>query len=114
MRMVLVDRNKKELMNFAVEIDKHMFIYKGLATHEHFKYLENRIMRRRKEHMTAYLNKQEYDNTKEVYKEFENKLVNEMKEMLEQEIHYYNETLGVNLYLVELMSDFEDIMEEED
>ena len=114
MRMVLVDRNKKELMNFAVEIDKHMFIYKGLATHEHFKYLENRIMRRRKEHMTAYLNKQEYDNTKEGYKEFENKLVNEMKEMLEQEIHYYNETLGINLYLVELMSDFENIMEEED
>ena len=114
MRMVLVDRNKKELMSFAVEIDKHMFIYKGLATHEHFKYLENRIMRRRKEHMITYLNKQEYDNTKEGYKEFENKLVNEMKEMLEQEIHYYNETLGVNLYLVELMSDFEDIMEEED
>jgi hypothetical protein len=114
MRMVLVDRNKKELMNFAVEIDKHMFIYKGLATHEQFKYLENRIMRRRKEHMTAYLNKQEYDNTKEGYKELENKLVNEMKEMLEQEIQYYNETLGINLYLVELMSDFEDIMEEED
>jgi hypothetical protein len=114
MRMVLVDRNKKELMNFEVEIDKHMFIYKGLATHEHFKYLENRIMRRRKEYMTAYLNKQEYDNTKEGYKELENKLVNEMKEMLEQEIQYYNETLGINLYLVELMSDFEDIMEEED
>jgi hypothetical protein len=37
-----------------------------------------------------------------------------MKEMLEQEIQYYNETLGINLYLVELMSDFEDIMEEED
>mgnify|MGYP003294037350 CR=1 FL=1 len=114
MRMILTDRNKKELMNFAVEIDKHMFIYKGLATHEHFKYLENRIMRRRKEHMTAYLNKQEYDNTKEGYKEFENKLANEMKEMVEQEIHYYNETLGINLYLIEFMSDFEDIMEEED
>ena len=114
MRMILVDRNNKELMNFAVEIDKHMFIYKGLATHEHFKYLENRIMRRRKEHMTAYLNKQEYDNTKEGYKEFENKLANEMKEMVEQEIQYYNETLGINLYLIEFMSDFEDIMGEED
>ena len=47
MRMLLVDRNKRELMNFAVEIDKHMFIYKGLATHEHFKYLENRDRRMR-------------------------------------------------------------------
>ena len=113
MRMLLVDRNKKELMNFAVEIDKHMFIYKGLATHEHFKYLENRIMGRRKEHMVAYLNKQEYDNTQEGYKEFENKLVNEMKEIIEEEIHYYNETLGIKLYLVELLSDFEEIEEEE-
>ena len=114
MRMLLVDRNKKELMSFAVEIDKHMFIYKGLATHEHFKYLENRIMRRRKEHMTTYLNKQEYDNTKEGYKEFENKLANEMREIVEQEIHYYNETLGVNLYIVELISETENIIEEED
>ena len=114
MRMLLVDRNKKELMNFAVEIDRHMFIYKGLATHEHFKYLENKIMKRRKEHMTAYLNKQEYDNTEEGYKEFENKLVNEIKEMVEQEIHHYNETLGVNLYLVELISETENIIEEED
>ena len=113
MRMLLVDRNKKELMNFVVEIDKRMFIYKGLATHEHFKYLENRIMRKRKEYMTAYLNKQEYDNTQEGYKEFENKLANEMKEMVEQEIHYYNETLGIKLYLVELLSDFEEIEEEE-
>ena len=114
MRMLLVDRNKKELMSFAVEIDKHMFIYKGLATHEHFKYLENRIMRRRKEHMKNYLNKQEYDNTKECYKEFENKLANEMREIVEQEIHYYNETLGVNLYIVELISETENIIEEED
>lgn len=114
MRMLLVDRNKKELMNFVVEIDKHMFIYKGLATHEHFKYLENRIMRKRKEYMTAYLNKQEYDNTQEGYKEFENKLINEMKEMIEEEIHYYNETLGVNLYIVELISETENIIEEED
>ena len=113
MRMLLVDRNKRELMNFAVEIDKHMFIYKGLATHEHFKYLENRIMRRRKEHMTAYLNKQEYDNTEEGYKEFENILATEMKEMVEQEVHYYNETLGIKLYLVELLTDFEEIEEEE-
>lgn len=113
MRMLLLDETKKELMKFAVEIDRHMFIYKGLATHEHFKYLENRIMRRRKEHMAAYLNKQEYDNTEEGYKEFENKLANEMKEMLEQEVHYYNETLGIKLYLVELLSDFEKIEEED-
>ena len=90
-----------------------MFIYKGLATHEHFKYLENRIMRRRKEHMTTYLNKQEYDNTEEGYKEFENTLANEMKEMVEQEVHYYNETFGIKLYLVELLTDFEGIEEED-
>ena len=79
-----------------------MFIYKGLATHKHFVYLENRIMKLRKDHMTSYLNKQEYDNTEEGYKEFETKLVNEIREIVEKEIQYYNDSLGIKLYLLEL------------
>ena len=102
MRMLLVDNKKNELMNFAVEIDRHMFIYKGLATHEHFVYLENRIMKLRKDHMMSYLNKQEYDNTEEGYKAFETKLVNEIREIVEKEIQYYNDSLGIKLYLLEL------------
>lgn len=108
MRMYLVDNNKNELMRFKVELSKWMYIVYGLATNENFNYLENRIKNVRKEGMATYLNYKEYDNTEKGIKDLENKLINDITNIVEDEIHRYNTDLGIQLYLVKINDEEEE------
>lgn len=108
MRMYLVDNKKNELMRFKVELSKWMYIVYGLATNENFNYLENRIKNVRKEGMVTYLNYKEYDNTENGIKDLENKLINDITNIVEDEIHRYNTDLGIQLYLVKINDEEEE------
>jgi hypothetical protein len=102
MEIKLVDHKRNELLGFKVEIDKYMYIVATDVKNEKYNYLNYRINKVRKEKMYTYLNYKEYGEPEEAYTALENNIMDEVKNIIETEIHKLNEEQGVKLYLVRI------------
>lgn len=88
MVLKLIDSNKNVAAEFKVEIDVHMFIIRPKILDDEFLYLNNRLMKLRTKYMTKYLYYIEYDKSESEAYNIETEIIEELKEILEEEIKY--------------------------
>lgn len=101
MRLVLVDNKRHTLLKVKVEISKNMFIVAPELVKGELLYLTKRIMNIRHIRMMEYLFYCEYNNADEGVNDLEKAVYNEIKDMLNYEIHRLNEEEGIHYYLIE-------------
>lgn len=88
MKLALIDSNKNTLAEFKVELDRHMFIVAPKILDDEFSYLQCKLMKIRAKYMTRYLYYIEYDKTEYEAKVIEHDIIDEIKDLLEEEINY--------------------------
>ena len=88
MKLTLIDSDKNIIAEFKVELDRHMFVVAPKILDDEFSYLQCKLMKIRAKYMTRYLYYIEYDKTEYEAKVIEHDIIDEIKELLEEEINY--------------------------
>ena len=88
MKLTLIDSDKNIVAEFKVEIDRHMFIVTPKILDDEFSYLQYKLMNIRSKYMTRYLYYIEYDKTEHEAEAIELDIIDEIRELLEEEIKY--------------------------
>ena len=101
MILTLIDSDKNIAAEFRIELDKHMFIIAPNILDDEFLYLNNKLMRLRAKYMTIYLYYIEYDKSEYEAKVIEKDIIDELKEILEEEIKYKFLMEGKKYFLLE-------------
>lgn len=100
MVLTLIDSNKNVAAEFKVELDRHMFIIAPKILDDDFLYLNNKLMKLRSKYMTKYLYYIEYDKSKQEANNMELEIIEEIKEILEEEIKYKFLTEGKEYFII--------------
>lgn len=94
MKITLVDNKRNVMMEVKVEVNKRMFIFAPDIQNNKFNFLERKIKDIRKKYVDLYLINKGLD---EQYDEI---IVNEIRDMLEDEIKRIHMTEGIMYYTV--------------
>lgn len=88
MKLTLIDSDKNVMAEFKVEVDKYMFVITPKIFNDEFSYLHYKLMKLRAKYMTVYLYYIEYDKSEYEARVIEHDIMDELKELLEEEIKY--------------------------
>lgn len=92
MRLRVVDRKGKEVINIKIDITEKMYIVAPDIINDRFEYLRGKLFNIRKKHLKTYLN-----NTDQA-KDIEHDLFNEFFDVLTEEMHTIYEREGIMYY----------------
>lgn len=94
MKLKVVDCKNNEMIKVKIELNQYMYLVVPEIVNHKFDYMRPRIMNVRAKYMNMYL------ENKELYKEYEYKIYDEIKDLLITEAERIHDTEGIMYYTI--------------
>lgn len=94
MKLKVVDCKNNEMIKVKIELNQYMYLVVPEIVNHKFDYMRPRIMNVRAKYMNLYL------ENKELYKEYEYKIYDEVKDLLITEAERIHDTEGIMYYTI--------------